>query len=355
MGRILLSWWRKTLPPPPPSHALSTWLVAEAAHWVFGDEIIRDSSDSADGERGVLYLEHVGILQLCSCRHKGLQCALSSLFWRSARATRSVHAKKNPFGRFCYLFFLPGGLPHGCEQCLQGWVLPKKQFLSCKLLPTALWRAIPCSEVHPTFPSFPQSFRSENKQSPGKGFMEGRQLTLVGGLAEQMLQTGPRASCWGKGQTWELHSLELNEIWTIKLNILEMWGTLSFFFFCSLWWNCLMFANVLEGKEAVFSKVGGVLTVAKICCIHEFSKIKLLKLPCSQKSPKCIYYPIKYGQVVWQGPPSSLPPQRTTGDSCSWHYLNISVLHFLLSFFITFRLKFSRPGQFKVNSRRKWE
>lgn len=210
--------------------------------------------------------------------------------------------------------------------------------------------------------------------------MEGRQLTLVGGLAEQMLQTGPRAGCWGKGQTWELRFLELNEIWTIKLDILEMWGTLSSFFFFprSLWWNCLMFANVLEGKEAVFGKVGGVLTEkiwnlneskertgppanslplithlqqeevkiqthfpGKIihlkknkcpCCIHEFSKIKLLKLPCSQKSPKCIYYPIKYGQVVWQGPPSSLPPQRTTGDSCSWHYLNISVLHFCFHF-----------------------
>lgn len=44
-------------------------------------------------ERGVLYLEHVGILQVCFCRHKVLQCALSSLSWHSARATKPVHAK----------------------------------------------------------------------------------------------------------------------------------------------------------------------------------------------------------------------------------------------------------------------
>lgn len=52
--------------------------------------------------------------------------------------------------------------------------------------------------------------------------MGGRQVTLEGGLPEQMVQAGPQASWRGKGQTRELHSLQLNEIWAIKLNILEM-------------------------------------------------------------------------------------------------------------------------------------
>lgn len=79
--------------------------------------------------------------------------------------------------------------------------------------------------------------------------MGGRQLTLVGGLAEQMLQTGPRVSWWGKGQTWELHFLELSEIWAIKQNILEMWGTLSFFFFPVYGVNALCLQMFLRGKR----------------------------------------------------------------------------------------------------------
>lgn len=114
-GMILLSWWRKTLPPPPASHLWSTGLVAETTHCIFGNEIIRDSSNSvlkADGE-GNLVSRACGNIQVCYCRHRVLQCAFSSLFWHSARAKKSVHAKK-PFGLiFCYLFFLPGGLPHG--------------------------------------------------------------------------------------------------------------------------------------------------------------------------------------------------------------------------------------------------
>lgn len=144
----------------------------------------------------------------------------------------------------------------------------------------------------------------------------------------------------------------------------------------SLWWNCLMFANVFEGEEAVFSRVGGVSAAAKMWMRarkeqdpqrrlfltyytfaagrsenintfprknHPFKKKKKLLRPwvlqnqtdktsIESEVSKMPLLPHKIWSDCLTGPPSSLLPQRTTGDSCSWHYLNISVLRFCFHF-----------------------